>query len=382
MLTLVCTACASAEVTDEGHPIVCFSKARAMFPLVPPKRVQQLGSTPRRNPHYKNGSPMRMYALAELQILTQTVEQELAAKAALMEKKRQTRLSRMVRVHKISPVAPIHGALFEHIFGDYLWATNPKKTLKQLKYRFSAHDISVRLCVADPVCAMHYLENRGITAFAVEDLRQGFEYSLFLCSRVFRLEGLSIARYICPAQLVEMKDGPLSEIPASVDRLKKNAPRMLRLSLRGLGFASAEIDCMMKCPAMKTRVWRCFKYAHDTETVAKKMAEFWLRRNDRNHRRQILQCAMDKKGLDIRDDSVYCHDYMYGLIDVDLDEIVGIQYITRDLFDSGGSRFWREYHHECESAFRQALLENGNTMDKSIRMALRRCSSRRRYLGY
>lgn len=206
VLTLVCTSCASAEVTDENHPIVCFSKARALFPLVPPKRVHQLRSTPRRNPHYKNGSHMRMYSLAELQILTQHVEQELAVKTALLKQKRQTRLERMVRVHKISPVAPIHRALFDHIFGDYLCATTtPKRTLKQLKYRFSAHDISVRLCAIDPVCAMNYMENRGITAFVLDDLRQGFEYSLFLSSRVFRLEGLSIARYICPTQLTELK---------------------------------------------------------------------------------------------------------------------------------------------------------------------------------
>ena len=61
-LTLVCTSCASAEVTDEGHPIVCLSKTRTLFPLVLPKRVHQLRSTPGRNPHYKNGSPMRMYS--------------------------------------------------------------------------------------------------------------------------------------------------------------------------------------------------------------------------------------------------------------------------------------------------------------------------------
>lgn len=378
VLTLVCTSCASTEVTDEGHPIVCFSKARAMFPLVPPKRVHQLRSTPRRNPHYKNGSPMRMYSLAELQILTQTVEQELVIKAALIKKKRQTRLERMVRLHKISPVAPIHRALFGHIFGDYLWATNPKKTLKQLKYRMSAHDVSVRLCAIDPVCAMNYLENRGITVFDVGDLRQGFEYSLFLCSRVFRLEGFNIARYICPAQLAELEEGPLAQIPASVYRLRKNAPRMLRMSLRALGFDGAEIERMIGCSPIRVR--RCFKYAHDPETVAKKMSEFWMTREDRKHRRQILESAMNKKGLEIRDDSVYCHDFIYGLVDVDLDEIVGIQYITRELFDSGGSRFWSEYHHDCEAAFRQALLENGNTVDQSIKIALKECYSRRRWL--
>lgn len=379
VLTLVCTSCASAEVTDEGHPIVCFSKARDLFPLVPPKRVHQLRSTPRRNPHYKNASPMRMYSLAELQVLTQLVEQELNAKTELLKKKRQTRLARMVGVHKISPVAPIHRALFEHIFGDYLCATNPRRTLKQLKYRFSAHNISLCLCAADPVCAMNYLENRGITAFVLQDLRKDFEYSLYLSARVFRLEGLSIARYICPAQLDEMKDGPLSEIPASVDRLKRNAPRMLRMSLHGLGFATAEIDRMMNCSAMKTRVRRCFEYAHDPEAVAKRIVEFWTTKDDRKHRRQVLHSAMDKKGLEIRDDSVYCHDYIHGLIDVDLNEIVGIQYITRELFDLGGSRFWSEYHHSCESSFRHALLENGNTMDQSIKIALRTCASRRRW---
>ena len=89
--------------------------------------------------------------------------------------------------------------------------------------------------------------------------------------------------------------------------------------------------------------------------------------------------AMEKKGLEIRDDSVYCHDFIYGLVDVDLDEIVGIQYITRELFDTGGSRLWSEYHHACESAFRQALLENGNDMNQSIAIAIRKYASRKRW---
>lgn len=150
------------------------------------------------------------------------------------------------------------------------------------------------------------------------------------------------------------------------------------MSLRGLGFDSTEIERMIGCSP--TRVRRCFKYAHDPETVATKISEFWTTREDRKHRRQILEAAMNKKGLEIRDDSVFCHDFICGLVDVDLDEIVGIQYITRELFDTGGSRFWSEYHHDCESTFRQALLENGNTVDKSIKIALRRCSSRRRWL--
>ena len=36
-LTLFCIACASSVVTDEGHYIVCSSKARAAFPVIPPK---------------------------------------------------------------------------------------------------------------------------------------------------------------------------------------------------------------------------------------------------------------------------------------------------------------------------------------------------------
>lgn len=63
-----------------------------------------------------------------------------------------------------------------------------------------------------------------------------------------------------------------------------------------------------------------------------------MTKNDRKHRHQVLHGAMDKKGLEIRDDSVYCHDYIHGVVDVDLDEIVGIQYITGELFDSGGSQ--------------------------------------------
>ncbi|CAB1099098.1 unnamed protein product [Ectocarpus sp. CCAP 1310/34] len=143
-------------------------------------------------------------------------------------------------VHKISPASQIHYVLFEHIFGDYLWATSPKKTLKQLKYRFFAHDISLDLCAADPVCAMHCLENRSID------------------------------------------DGPLSDIPENVNRLKQNAPRMLRMSLQSLGFAKAENYRMMNYSPMKTRLRRCFKYAHDPETVAKNMSEFGLPKTTAN----------------------------------------------------------------------------------------------------
>lgn len=382
-LTLVCTACAAAALSDDGDPIVCFAKARELY-SIPPKRVKELMSTPRRNPHYRNAAPMRMYSVAELRVLQAAVDQENKNKAIEVEKKRQVRLERLTSTHKISPAAPLHRALFSHIFGDYLWAANPKQKLKQVKYRFRAHDISVRLCPKDPVAAMNYCENCGITTFAYDQLRRDFEYSLFVSSRVFRLEGLSISRYLCPSELANLKDGPLSEIPASVERLKKNAPRMLRMALQGLpSCSSAEVDRMMKFPAMRTRVRRCVEYAHDPETVAAKMAEFWRTKDDRTLRRRSLQDAMHAKGLCIRDDSVYCHDYICGLIDVDLEELVGIQYITRELFDTGGPRLWSDKHHACESAYRQALLENGNTMDQSIKVALRQCAfSRRKFKFY
>ncbi|CAM9129932.1 unnamed protein product, partial [Ectocarpus sp. 8 AP-2014] len=331
-LTLVCTSCASTALSDEGDPIVCFSSARTLFPTIPPKRVKDLMSTPRRNPHYRNAAPMRMYSVAELRGLQGAVDQELRSKALSFQKKRQVRLERLTRVHGISPAAPLHRALFSHIFGDYLWAAHPKRKLKQVKYRFSAHDISVRLCPLDPVAAMNYCENCGITAFVHDQLRRDFEYSLFVSTRAFRLEGLAISRFLCPSQLAELKNGPLSQIQASVERLKKNAPRMLRMALQGQGSCSnTEVERMMKFPAMRTRVRRCIEYAHDPETVAAKMVEFWRTKDDRTHRRRMLQDAMDLRGLDIRPDSVYCHDYICGLIDVDLEELVGIQYITREL---------------------------------------------------
>lgn len=79
-LTLVCTACASVAVTDEGHAIECLSKAKDLFPSIPPKRVKLLNSSPRRNPHYRNAAPMRMYSFAELQIVQHSVAQDLAEK--------------------------------------------------------------------------------------------------------------------------------------------------------------------------------------------------------------------------------------------------------------------------------------------------------------
>ena len=87
---------------------------------------------------------MRMYSLAELHIVRGDVEQDLAAKAENLEKKRQTRLERMVRVHNISPASHAHRALFEHIFGDYMSAPHPKKRLKEKRYRLLAR------CVCAP----------------------------------------------------------------------------------------------------------------------------------------------------------------------------------------------------------------------------------------
>lgn len=78
------------------------------------------------------------------------MDQACEYRAIEVEKKRQVRLERLTRVYKISPAAPLHRALFSHIFGDYLWAAHPKQKLKQVKYRFRAHDISVRLCPLDP----------------------------------------------------------------------------------------------------------------------------------------------------------------------------------------------------------------------------------------
>lgn len=144
-------------MSDAGEPIVCFSSARTLFPGIPPKRVKASESTPRRNPHYKNAAPMRMYSVAELRIVQEILDQESRIKTAHIEQKRQLRLERMVRVYNISPAAPIHRSLFFPIFGDYLHAPNPKKKLGELKYRYGVHDLSVRLCALDPVVAMNFL---------------------------------------------------------------------------------------------------------------------------------------------------------------------------------------------------------------------------------
>ncbi|CAN0214438.1 unnamed protein product [Pylaiella littoralis] len=378
-LTLVCPACCSQGVDEEGETLLCYSRARASFPGIPPKRMKQLGFTPRRNSHYRNAAPMRLYAVAELEILAEKVDAGIAIRAEALVDQRRARLERMVRSNDISPASPIHHALFEHIFGDYLWHKKPTRKLKELKFRFGAQAISVQLCPADPVCAMNFLENRNIVVYDDDQrLRAEFEYSIFLSSRVFRLEGLLIARYICPAQLNAMKDGPLAEIPRCIDRLRKNVPRMLRMYLQGLGCGKADVDEMLKSDAVKTRVRRCVEYAHDPEAVAEKMVDFWRTRNDQVHRRHVLRQAMAKKGLHIRLDSVYCHDFINGQIDVDLDEIVGIQYITRELFEEGGPRLWRRAHHACESAFRKSLYERGNGVETSIVVALR-CKNGRVY---
>jgi len=128
-LTLVCTVCAAASVSDAGEPIVCFSSTRTLFPGIPPKRVKALESTPRRNPHYKNAAPMRMYSVAELRVVQEILDQESRIKTAHIEQKRQLRLERMVTVHKISPAAPIHRSLFCPIFGDYLRAPEPQEEI-------------------------------------------------------------------------------------------------------------------------------------------------------------------------------------------------------------------------------------------------------------
>ncbi|CAM9882477.1 unnamed protein product [Pylaiella littoralis] len=292
-LTLACPPCCLERSSEEGSSIVCFLKNRALFPRTPPKRMKRLGSTPRRNPHYRSAAPMRLYAMAELEIIAGSADHDQSVRAQTLVDRRQARLERMVRVHKICPVSPIHRALFEHIFGDYLGHKKPRRKLNELKFRFRAQAITIQLCPADPVCAMNFLENRKIVDYSDAQLLADFEYSLFLSSRVFRLEGLSISRYICPAQVIGMKNGPLAEIPRCLDRLRKNAPRMPRMCLQSLGFDKVGVDETMNNVAMKTRIKRCIKHAHDPETVATKMVDFWRTRNDQVHRHHVLKKAMN-----------------------------------------------------------------------------------------
>lgn len=217
----------------------------------------------------------------------------------------------MVSTHKISPASFIHTNLFHHIFGDYMAVSTkprPEKKMKDLKYRFKAHNASVRICPLDPVCAMNFLENRNavdVVNVDVRQLKQDFQYSLYLSDRVFRLEGVSIARFISPTQLRDMKHGPLAEIPASIDRLRKTALRMLRTALRCLGVEKEVIDKMMVNAAMKNRVRRYVDFIHDPTEVAKKMVSFWSTKNDSEHRRQTLKKAMEDRVLQIRRNAVF-----------------------------------------------------------------------------
>jgi hypothetical protein len=122
------------------------------------------------------------------------------------------------------------------------------------------------------------------------------------------------------------------------------------------------------------RIFRYRFYYMCPEQTAKKMIEYHGMTQD--ERKKKLEAELKKYALLIRTDSQYCLNYIQGDIDVDIEEIGAIMFMTSIQFRRGGPAVYNHYSDNVEQAFVISLYNDRNTIPYSIKYALKEIPKR------
>ena len=140
------------------------------------------------------------------------------------------------------------------------------------------------------------------------------------------------------------------------------------------GVSMEEARAMLESPVHYHQVQRYLTYDLNPMYTARRISEFhameasFAKMSDadaRMKRYTLLKEAFDKaadENLEIRSDSTLCYKYLNGEINMDLFEIVGLMWITKQLFGISHVA-WSVYKEACNNHFRSLLIENYDVED-------------------
>lgn len=378
LLTIVCSRCAGNHPNNEGKSLVCASRAVTEFGTTK-SDLDHLHSKSVRNPHYRSAAPMKMFSRAEVKVKADQREHLMRLKLSKLEESKRLRIDRLRLCHKITS-ENVSESLKETVFGDYLEKFRPKTTLERVKKMHSLVDLAESICQSDPAAALRFCENRDIDPHKTspQEVANTFYYNADLLSRVVENEFVNISRFLSKSDITGVSTlGTLGRIPKLLLDYESKSMDRLEHALRSRGIDDPKKILALKC--LRDRVSTYKRYGSDADETADKIKHFLEGKLDSKSRKNQLSLAMSEMDMEIRSDSVYCRQYIDGHIDVDLDEIVGIQALTRHLFDNGGYQAYSDLSDDINDEFRKLFFYEGKKMRESVELAKKRVRIVKKY---
>lgn len=234
---------------------------------------------------------------------------------SLAQKRRRRELQELgVKLKRMDPV------LAMSMVGDYLQLSGSvKTTLDNIKQRFAVFDRVKRIRKANKLAhpdaafefCLRYPEG------TVEDFAELKEKA----SKVFRLEGDRIMRHLTKAERDGLLDSPLKDV---VEAFRNRDKKLIIRGQLEKWVPAGLAEEIVNYPACQLRIER----EDDEALLAQKLWKFWKEKACGDTRRQELRDMLIEK--DVAEAS-YCFPqkmYVFGLIDCDADEIVGLKEIS------------------------------------------------------
>lgn len=380
--TIVCKICATADDRDK-RDFLCTMSTRADFGLSA-KDMSALQFRATKAGRYE----AKLFITAEVEVLGGQKEQASVNKKRIRESFLEEKSKRRRSGLHVVPES-IPSTLRSYVFGDYLSSGINKTTKRHVTCALKFSKISAqaaRQVRCEAVASeegigfsVHRLGER-ILSFAMKQQTaspdHGVLASAFITTQlgfeaVMRLEHANIACFLSPEDR-RVAGRALPQFLTAEKQSRRTFLPRVAIELETLGVSAADVVSLLKT---SSRIRKGQLFCLDACIVAVKLKRYLDTRDDSRLRERELKAAMNERNLGIRDDSKFCADYISGKVDVDLQEIVGVMWLTDYLFEAGG-RFdghiaFSEYSDTVQSKFRQCLHSYGQRWETAIDNSLK-----------
>jgi len=257
----------------------------------------------------------------------------------------------------------IHHVLRAFVVGDYLRHPNqPSTTLDEIQQRFAVLDRVKRIRRTE-----RSAHPGALFDFCIQypkGTAEDFRVLKGKAQMVFRLLGDNIMRRLTKTERESLLETPLKDVVEEFNRRDKKASVRYHLERRVSSEMAARIVTDKACQARIDR-------EDDEMQIGQKLLKFWTERSDKDARRKVLDRTASKKGLESLMSCLPKKMYMYGFLDCDPEEIVGICQICNGGFFPILEDQRLERVSIAVTKFEECLYSKEMTHDASVAEAVR-----------
>jgi len=367
-LTICCKECCENESVRDGSKKCSTIRAMSEFGCRE-RDLERLHGVHVRDPYFRRISRVQFYLLAEVRHLGQVARSLKKQRAKLKDvrnedefliERQKLEIEHNVIIHEIRPI------LCSFVLGDYLLSSKSKTLLHDVKQCYSVKDRACELmdsCKAHPLSAMTFcIDHPNGTPETYLELKENMR-------KVFSIEGNRIMKKLSSADKDRLKRTVLEDVLIWSQISPKRMILFKKLKEKVGVLTAGKIIHYQAC---KQRIER----GGEETQVAEKLLTFWKSRNNIEQRRLELNNALKAHSVKLlKTKTTLYYNYINGLIDVDLDEIVGALDIESRLKSICQSN-WEKYFPFCQAEFHRCFIANQLSLDESVDIAMKKTQKR------